>query len=86
MKWNFCQFDELTHLTNSLAKALTHLGVAIIKLPKSTMLHLQFLFSVEEGLGLPLVVKKVAKKVILLKSTEESTQKCTQKSAQVKKD
>ena len=30
--------------------------------------------------------KKVPKKVILLKSTEESTQKCTQTSAQVKKD
>ena len=30
-------------------------------------------------------LKKVPKKVILLKSTEESTQKCTKKSAQVKK-
>ena len=44
----------------------------------------------EEGLGLPQVVKKVLKKhpkkVILLKSTEESTQECTKKSAQVKKD
>ena len=43
-------------------------------------------FSFDEGFGLHLVVKKVPKKVILLKSTEESTQKCTQKSAQVKKD
>ena len=40
----------------------------------------------EVGLSLPQVVKKVPKKVILLKSTEESTQKCTKKSAQVKKD
>ena len=31
------------------------------------------------------VLIKVPKKVIILKSTEESTQKCTQKSAQVKK-
>ena len=32
------------------------------------------------------VLKEAPKKVIDLKSTEESTQKCTQKSAQVKKD
>ena len=43
----------------------------------------------EEGLGLPQVVKKVLKKVpkkvIILKGTEESTQKCTQKVLKLKR-
>ena len=38
----------------------------------------------EVGLSLPQVVKKVPKKVILLKSTEESTQKCTKKVLKLK--
>ena len=39
----------------------------------------------EVGLSLPQVVKKVLKKVILLKSTEESTKKCTQKVLKLKR-
>ena len=58
--------------------------------PRSKSHSLTGVRLLEEGLGLPQVVKKVLnkvpKKVILLKSTGESTKKCTQKSAQVKKD